>query len=217
MHRELLSPLDIVVSSNDHKEGVLPVPGLSISLCTSMASIFPFSLTSLLKRNQSEEVPSIRLSDRFYSGNHLFSRGFAPNTIGPRARNGGSEGGCPEGDMLGGQFRYNALAAVTAPIPVDSIAKHGARVFAFCSAAAVLTPSAWVNKDIMDIITGSGDHSNQKNFTTDVISSSRLSVGCGFSLPVGPARLELSYALPVLKASSDSVRQFQVGLGLSII
>jgi outer membrane protein assembly factor BamA len=196
----------------------MDVPGLSISLCSSAAAILPFNLGALFSKSTAATAttPSVLLSDRFYSGNHLFARGFAPNTIGPRAAARGS-GGCPEGDVLGGQLRYNALAAVSAPIPVDSLAKHGARAFGFCSAAAVLTPSAWQHRDLTGLMTGRGGGAlGAQSPLAEILGAARVSVGWGLSLPIGPARLELSYSLPLLKASSDSVRQFQVGLGISI-
>ena len=206
-----------------NEEGKAPVfthaPGLSFSLCGSAAAILPLSLDGLLNKtgNNDRKAQNILLSDRLYSGNHMFSRGFAPNTIGPRSVKG--NGGCPDGDILGGQLRYNALAAISAPVPVDTLAKYGARAFGFCSAAAILTPSGWKNKDLVEVLTGNSycnSLSGNKNLLDEVMGSTRVSVGCGLSLPIGPARLELTYAMPLLKSSSDSVRQFQVGLGLSI-
>lgn len=207
----------VLYSKEEGKASVFThAPGLSISLCSSAAAIVPLNVEALLG-SADKSAQNILLSDRLYSGNHLFSRGFAPNTIGPRSVKG--SGGCPGGDVLGGQLRYNALAAISAPVPVDTLAKHGARAFGFCSAAAILTPSAWKNKDLIDILSGksySNSLSGNKNLLEEAIGSARVSVGCGLSLPIGPARLELTYSVPVLKTSSDSVRQFQVGLGVSI-
>lgn len=222
MHREILAPMRVLYSQEDGRAPVYAhAPGLSYSLCSSAAAILPLDLVSAFRGGSTShvdgDVPEILLSDRLYSGNNLFSRGFAPNTIGPRAVRGG--GGCAEGDVLGGQLRYNALAAISAPIPVDSLSKYGARAFAFCSAAAVLTPSMWHKKNLIQLLTGRGHCAplnGNKPVLNDVLGNTRLSIGWGLSLPVGPARLELTYALPLLKAPTDSVRQFQVGLGLSI-
>lgn len=221
MHREVLRPMRVIYSSEEGKPPVFSqAPGLSLSLCSSVATIVPLDIASLLGTKNNSVVkngPDVLLSDRLYSGNHLFARGFAPNTIGPRAAKG--SGGCADGDILGGQLRYNAVAAVSTPIPLDSLAKYGARAFAFCNAAAVLTPSAWHKKDLGQMLSSRSrcsSLSGNGRLLNELASSTRVSVGWGLSLPVGPARLELTYAVPLLKASTDSVRQFQVGLGLSI-
>ena len=82
-----------------------------------------------------------------------------------------------------------------------------------------MTPSTWMQKDIAQLLTKStydSSLSGDKSALNELLACTRASVGWGLSLPVGPARLELTYALPLLKAPSDSVRQFQVGLGISI-
>ena len=45
----------------------------------------------------------------------------------------------------------------------------------------------------------------------------RVSLGWGFAVPLGnAARLELTYALPVLRASTDVVKPFQIGVGMTV-
>ena len=198
------------------------VPGLNFSFGSSGCVILPFYSRNIFSKKEDACHPKVYLTDRLYSGSSLFMRGFSPNTIGPRAAAGTkgiNTGGIEGGDVLGGQVRYNMLAALSAPIPVDSLAKHGARAFAFFSGASVLTPETWVNRDITDLLSSRNRAEGQTatdGFFNSVLNSTRFCIGWGFSLPIGPARLELSYAIPLVKAPSDTVRQFQVGLGLSI-
>lgn len=45
----------------------------------------------------------------------------------------------------------------------------------------------------------------------------RASVGAGISLTLSPAvTLEATYSIPVLKASHDNIKPFQLGVGLSL-
>ena len=45
----------------------------------------------------------------------------------------------------------------------------------------------------------------------------RASAGAGVAIAIGPSvNLEVTYSIPILKASHDVIKPFQLGVGLSI-
>jgi outer membrane protein assembly factor BamA len=160
----------------------------------------------------------VPLCDRFFSGGNFFLRGFAPFSIGPRSApfsNENFSGGVAGGDALGGLIKSNALIAVSVPLPIAAAARSGARAFAFCSAGAVDSPHSLRNTSISEIISGSSKI-KPIELLSEVARASRLTVGCGSSLSLGPVRLEASYAVPLRRDTGDAMRQFQIGIGISI-
>ena len=167
--------------------------------------------------NNSAKLNSVNISDRFYSGNSLFLRGFANNSIGSRQAPGLLRGGCEWGDIYGGLFKFNALAAVSAPIPVAAVARSGGRAFAFIGAGSVTSPpldehiAAGVDSSSLNRIGALASDAFRHSLDT-----ARVSAGCGFSISIGPARVELTYSVPITKCRNDIVKPFQIGLGISI-
>ena len=132
------------------------------------------------------------LSDRYYLGGPLSLRGFGTHGCGAR----GSAVGVNEwGNPVGGTAKVSLLASLHCPIPVKSIADSGGRTFLFFNCGNI----------------GSG-LSSALSF-----GFARASLGIGASFSLGPARFECTYALPILKADQDVVKQFQFGAGLDLI
>jgi outer membrane protein assembly factor BamA len=161
------------------KGSVLPGP-VVLSLCSSIASTLPL------------RDSAINISDRYFLGGGLSLRGWQQAGIGPRSCDTSSP------DALGGNFKWNALAALSGPFPVQFPTSESFKTFAFVNCGSVL------------------------NSTTRAISleafldSVRVSAGCGVSYAFGPARLEVSYALPIRHTEHDVLKPFQIGIGLSM-
>ena len=50
---------------------------------------------------------------------------------------------------------------------------------------------------------------------SSLLSSLRIAAGAGLALDVGVAKLELTYAVPLVRAANDLVKPFQLGIGVS--
>lgn len=204
----------LLVPSGPSAAERVPVPGLALSLAATVAAVLPLGM-GFAETGKRTPVP---LCDRFFSGGNFFLRGFAPFSIGPRSApypNENFSGGVAGGDALGGLIKTNALLAVSVPVPIAAAARNGARAFAFCSAGAVDSPQSLRNTSIFEIISGSS-RINPTEVLSEVARASRLVVGCGSSVSLGPVRLEASYAVPLRKDAGDAMRQFQIGIGISI-
>lgn len=158
----------------------------------------------------------LNLSDRFFLGGPGSLRGMHLNGVGPRSfppvspvtsRGDVVDGACMD-DSLGGMTKVVGLAALSAPLPWVFATSENARTFLFLNAGALLPHSLWPLAPLSAHPTG--------NSFNNILSPFRLSVGCGLSYALGPARLELSYALPLRMAQHDVIKPFQIGVGLSM-
>jgi outer membrane protein assembly factor BamA len=134
----------------------------------------------------------INLSDRYFQGGGLSLRGWQHAGVGPRS----SDPSSP--DALGGTFRCNALAALSGPFPFQFPTSESIKPFAFVNCGTVLDSAV--------------SSISPKVF----LDSLRVSGGCGLSYAIGPARLEVTYALPIRHTEHDLLKPFQIGIGISM-
>ncbi len=188
------------------------LPGLSFSFGSTISTVLPYG---------SRSSDQISLSDRLYSGNSLFLRGFGHNAIGPRFPSLPSDDISSLrnvfGDKCGGLFKHNAVLVASVPVPIASLAVNGSRAFAFCGYGSVSSPQLLKGKTLSQIYESSCRSGAALSLFRDILRETRVSIGCGFSVPIGPARIELTYAVPLLKSETDVIKQFQIGLGISIL
>ena len=104
-------------------------------------------------------------------------------------------------DSLGGDLRTTLLATLSVPVPVPMLAKSQMRAFAFFNAGMISCLS--------DI------HMN--GMYAAGLGALRASVGGGFSVAAaGAVRLEATYSVPLLAASQDQTKGFQIGIGVTM-
>lgn len=104
-------------------------------------------------------------------------------------------------DALGGDRRTSLLAMLSMPVGIPVLAKNGMRAFIFGNAGTL----------------HSSDRNSDSNRNQSLFGSVRASVGAGLSISMADAvRLEMSYAFPILRAPQDQVKNFQLGISLSI-
>jgi outer membrane protein assembly factor BamA len=95
------------------------------------------------------------------------------------------------------------LGMLSAPINIKALGPDGARAFIFMNAGSVGMAHM---RNI---------HPNGTN--VPFFGHLRASIGTGLAITVGPVvRLEMTYAVPILKAPHDATKSFQLGVGLSI-
>ena len=170
-----------------------------MSLDSTLGALLPFQAWSSEPRPgpstaNSPTLHSSRLSDRYYSGGPNSLRGFAPYGIGPRSCSG--SGGVSAGDSLGGDTRVTVAATLSAPVPHPDIAANGGRAILFINAGSIC------------------DKIINWNIRRE-LEMTRVSVGCGFTIPIGGAKLEVSYAIPLRMAKHDVLRGFQLGMSIN--
>ena len=197
------------------------------SLCGSFATTRVLDFTSLWSTDISDrddnnvhingkgERKLCHMSDRLFLGGPLSLRGLNLNGAGPRSfRRSPTDSASIEpglmskppdvGDALGGLTKITALAALSSPLPFSHQAAESIKTILFLNGAVLLPhtvfPLAAPN---------SATHS-------DLLSCLRLSVGAGLSYSMGPVRLELTYALPLLTSSHDNTKSFQIGVALGM-
>ena len=105
---------------------------------------------------------------------------------------------CSAGEALGGYAKLNGLLLLSAPLHVAALGKDAARTFVFLNVGSV--GMGWSRQP-----------------SSPFFGHLRASVGSGIAVTVGNnVRFELSYAVPVMKATHDVVKPFQIGVGLSM-
>jgi len=134
------------------------------------------------------------VSDRFFVGGPFQLRGFLPAGIGPRAKTGGAS--APGGDALGGDIFYTATLAASVPFPTISFLKGtDLRLFGFAN-VGTLTPMT-------------------TSTVSNVLQSTRASVGGGVCMGSSFGRVEATYAVPLRIGPRDARKAVQFGLGFS--
>ena len=188
---------------------LLDLPG---STCASQVNLTSRYYTSDGQRKQ------LHMSDRFFLGGPMSLRGFHLYGAGPRGtavtptrqndmlpmlRSGDLCG--VDDDALGGMTRVVGMLGLSAPLPFKFTSSENVRTFIFANYGALLPHSMWPLVPIAKSLS-----------LQEAISPFRVSIGCGVSYSLGPARLELTYALPVRMARHDVIKPFQIGIGLSM-
>jgi outer membrane protein assembly factor BamA len=154
----------------------LPSP-VVLSLCSSFGSLL---------RSQDR---NINFSDRYFQSGGLSLRGWQQAGLGARSAN------AIASDSMGGTLRWNALTALSVPLPFHFPTSECLKTFAYLNCGTVLDfPLGF------DLF----------------LRSVRVSAGCGLSYSFGPARLEATYSLPIRHSEHDRMKSFQLGIGLSI-
>jgi outer membrane protein assembly factor BamA len=154
----------------------------------------------------------LNLSDRFFLGGPGSLRGLHLHGVGPRSSlppsSDTSSANQGVDDALGGMSRVVGMAVLAAPVPFSFASSENMRSFLFLNAGTLLPHSLWPLTPLSTVPAPTS--------LGDMFTSFRLSVGCGLSYALGPARLELTYALPLRIAQHDVVKPFQIGIGLSM-
>jgi outer membrane protein assembly factor BamA len=173
------------------------------------------------------EPDFIPLSDRFHLGGPHSLRGFNLFGIGPRlplevlpplppkpsaaVSASASSSSLPHwpvstnpvslsGPSLGGVSKCSLLGIAAVPLPVPVLARLGAKLFGFINFGGI-------GETKLPLFSSANP----------LFGQIRLSAGAGVVVPVSNiARLELTYAIPLLKSSTDAVKPFQIGVGMTI-
>ncbi|KAL9179934.1 hypothetical protein ACHAXT_007904 [Thalassiosira profunda] len=186
----------------DSSEGGPSVIGAAVHSSFNCGLIRPLTFNGLLG-----EMP-LPSSDRFYVGGPGQLRGFLPASIGPRANKGGS--GVPGGDALGGDLFYAATLAASVPFPSHfaTLRQNGARIFGFANAGTCVSASPFGGRSSL---LGAGC----VPLWSQILQSSRVSVGGGVSMGTPLGRCEVTYAVPVRYGPRDARKSVQFGFGFS--
>lgn len=122
-------------------------------------------------------------------------------------------------DSLGGDFKSTLLATLSTPFPLRLLANNQARAFIFLNGGMI--GNNLTSNNLFGI------HNHHHSTATATTSSSvplhsllrniRVSMGVGISISIADTmRLELSYAIPIIKSSQDQTKAFQLGIGVSM-
>ena len=121
---------------------------------------------------------------------------------------GGSDVILNDGASMGGVSKCSMLLALSVPVPVETLARAGARAFGFINMGGIGQTSVY---DPVHLL------AKRPSSLSPLFGSLRVSAGGGFALPLGQtARLELTYSVPLVKSTSDVVKPFQIGVGMTI-
>ena len=164
----------------------------------------PLTFNGLVGNDNNLVVPS---SDRFFVGGPEQLCGFMPADIGPRASRGGSS--VPGEDALGGNLFYTSTLAASIPFPLyfAKLRHNGARLFGFANAGTCVTTGGSLG--------GQQSSSPLLNLPvwSQVLQSSRLTVGGGVSAGSPMGRFEATYAVPIRYGPRDARKPVQFGFG----
>lgn len=178
------------------------------------------------------------LVDRFSLGGPLGLRGFDPHGVGARsvagrehlattlssstngdaliATNAAAALSSPA-DSLGGISKASFSAVLSVPLPFKDWADalRSVRAMAFLSVGSLGSPAFWPrwrhNRDC------GHDPARGALPPLPLFGTPRVSVGGGLSMTLnGNVRLEMTYAIPLLKTKHDLVRPFQLGVGWTV-
>ena len=188
------------------KNSVSPHQSIVGSVCASLSTTrlidwsAPHCNDNALQFNEKAQRKHFSLSDRYFMGGPMSLRGFELFGAGARGTRVGNNQSA--GDSLGGLSKLSALFALSSSLPFQYKATESMRTILFLNGGVLLPHSIFP-------LAGSFPLHN-------VLEYLRLSVGAGISYSLGPARLELSYALPLLASSHDRLKSFQIGVALGM-
>ena len=131
-------------------------------------------------------------------------------------------------DALGTDRRSNLLLMVSAPFPSSFFGRNAS---SFGKMIAFLNAGSTGNGDDSEFsITSSSSQVDSTALSAGgriaggyffpgrfPFGAPRLSAGCGVAMRAGPARCEMTYSVPLIKAVSDDCKGFQIGFGFSFI
>lgn len=201
---------------------------VTLSFCGSFGSsrLLDFNGNSLLgptstdlrhrEYSASGERRQLNVSDRFFLGGPSSLRGLHLYGSGPRSasaslHNNLAGDSATASDALGGMSRIAGLVCASAPLPFNFTSSENMRTMVFANYGALLPHSLWPMVPLSACA-----KKGPSSTVWDILDPFRLTLGCGFSYALGPARLELTYALPVRASSHDILKPFQIGIGLSM-
>lgn len=168
-------------------------PGLVASLCGHLGVVYPLNSDK-----------SLNVSDRYHNGGPMSVRGFDYYGIG--ARGDPNTGGNISGDSIGGISKLNLIAMLSMPIPQETAAAAGGRLFVHCNIGSIGPLSHWKSTSLIS-----------PNIFGFALNNMRASLGGGVSFQImNSIRLEMSYSLPLLRARHDVLKPFQIGVGVTI-
>lgn len=180
---------------------VYSMPGLTLSFGCNVGVMYPIGLIAPVLSSKKDSIRpfSSYLCDRYHLGGPLSLRGFAPSGVGPRSSD--------RKDSLGGDTKASAVAMLSVPVPIPTLATSSMRAFLFANVGSLGNSEYWMDQ--------SGKSTIEK--LTPSFGTMRASVGAGLSMHLGNSvRVEGTYSFPVLKAAHDTPAAFQLGVGLSI-
>lgn len=123
-------------------------------------------------------------------------RGFATNGYGDRCLLPTAE--IYSNNTTGGHSKAHAIVSLATPIA------YGIDGFVFANAGAI-GGTLWPLAPLASIT----------STPSSLLTSMRAAAGAGLALDVGVAKLELTYAIPLIRAANDIVKPFQLGIGMS--
>lgn len=162
-----------------------------LSLGSTLGTIQPIIYQSKLNKD-------INLSDRYFNGGGLGLRGYQLAGIGTKSTQ--SPNNNLSFDSLGGIYKLNMIALLSGSLPFKFPTSDSLKSFLFANAGTLINST-----------------NNNQSIHENILSNMRLSVGCGLSYSLGPVRLEACYAIPIRYSKHDSVKPFQLSIGLGII
>lgn len=221
--------------TNNFKNRFIKPSSLNTSTSADILSNIVDIKYNSLDSSNGNSLNFVHMSDRYHLGGPFSMRGFQlygagyqgsdvtshadslkNSTVGKSGYNlsqltGSNSGAIDEdGASLGGVSKCTLLASLSVPLPVESLARTGATAFGFVNFGGVGSPSIYD----FNHRHGVASIDNEKPL---LFGAMRMSLGCGVAVPLGSAaRLELTYALPVLRASTDVTKPFQIGVGMTV-
>ena len=191
------------------------------SVCCSLGTTRVLDFTSLgsvvnddnaIHINSKGARKMCHMSDRYFLGGPLSVRGWNLCGIGPRTHGASNVDNISDrrgsggivGDSLGGLTKMTSLIALSSHIPLPYEATKGVKALLFLN-SAVLLPHA-----VFPLAFPSS------NIISDLLSFTRVSVGTGLSYSLGPARIELSVAVPLIASPHDNLKTYQIGVSLGM-
>jgi outer membrane protein assembly factor BamA len=211
-HIPLISTALKLFSSDSYSAPRLNDEDVVLSVGGSVGSIHLMDIKSGLTKysqnvneysiNDKGEKTFIHMSDRYYMGGALNLRGF--NIGGAGSRDTVGEGIDSSRNAIGGASKINAFAMFSSPLPFKFSGSNSFRAFIFANCGALYSSPLWPLAAV----------SNASK--VDILEPVRIAVGCGLSMMMGPARMEMTYSIPMRYSPTDTLKPFQIGVALSM-
>jgi outer membrane protein assembly factor BamA len=130
---------------------------------------------------------------------------------------------------MGGISKFTMSAVISVPLPLRDVAEKSAdvRALTFVTVGSMGSPAFWArwrhNRDVQQQAQEQAQaHSDGRGASAalpalPIFGIPRVSVGAGICGVInGGLRLELTYAVPLLRTPYDQVSPFQLGFGMTI-
>lgn len=119
---------------------------------------------------------------------------------------------------MGGDTKSTFLAFLSVPIPIPALATTTLRAFWFVNAGSLGNSNYWKVR-VLEKLKGGQTYqtSELKGRSSPLFGYMRASIGSGISMSFqNLLRLEATYSVPILSSQNDRLKDFQLGVGLSI-